>query len=75
MEEEERRGRGKESKVIRPTILTPELKAKLIKLLEVNFFFRIVAFKRRYNDNEFMNGEGSRRVSVTMSRMREAEVN
>jgi len=55
--------------------LNQELKVKLLRLLEGNFFFGIVAFKERYNAREFMNGEGRRRVLITLLRTREAEVN
>ena len=55
------RGNGKKKdkdkrKPGRPTIFTQELKANLLRLFEGNFFFRIVAFKERYNAREFMNG-------------------
>jgi hypothetical protein len=48
--------------------LNQKLRAKLLKLLEGNFFFRIVAFKERCNAREFMNGEVNRKLLIQILR-------
>ena len=70
--EEEREEKKKEKKKVgRPTILTPELKAKLIKLFEEHFFIAIVAARSdiyKYHIFEWIREQKDFNIAVTHAR-------
>ena len=64
----EEKKREEKTKVGRPTILTPELSSKLIKLFEEHFFIAIVASKAeiyRYHIYEWIKEQKSFNTAVT----------